>query len=100
MADTGADMLSIDRIDLADAKKKVGRRVSLMGNIKLHTLYSGTPIDVDRECREAILKAAHGGGYLLSSGFIYEPKTPLKNVKSLVEAAKKYGVYPIQHQHE
>jgi uroporphyrinogen decarboxylase len=97
MADTGADMLSIDRIDIADAKKRVGRRVSLMGNIKLHTLYSGTSMDVDRECRDAIMKAAHGGGYLLSSGFIYEPKTPCKNVKTLVEAARKYGVYPIQY---
>lgn len=94
MADTGADMLSVDRIDLADAKKRVGNRVSLMGNIKLHTLYSCTPKDVDRECQEAIIKAASGGGYLLSSGFIYEPKTPSQNIKALVEAAKKYGVYP------
>jgi uroporphyrinogen-III decarboxylase len=54
-------------------------------------------MDVDRECRDAIMKAAHGGGYLLSSGFIYEPKTPCKNVKTLVEAARKYGVYPIQY---
>lgn len=95
MADTEADMLSVDRIDLADAKRRVGNRVSLMGNIKLHTLYSGTALDVEKECREAIIKAATGGGYLLSSGFIYNAKTPCENIKTLVNSVKKYGVYPL-----
>lgn len=93
MADTGADVLSVDNIDLADAKRRVSSRVALMGNINLQTLLYGTPIDVERACKEAIDKAAPGGGYLLSSGYIYPANTPDENIKALVKSAEKYGKY-------
>lgn len=93
MADTGADVLSLDKVDLAEAKEKVGNRAALMGNIKLKTLVYGNPTDVELECRDAIEKASNGGGYLLSGGYIYPAKTPLQNVRKLIEAAEKYGRY-------
>ena len=93
MADTGADVLSVDNIDLADAKRRVGGRVGLMGNIKLQTLLYEAPSDVERACKEAIDKAASSGGYLLSSGYIYPANTPDENIKALVRSAEKYGKY-------
>jgi len=93
MADTGADVLSVDNIDLADAKRRVGDRVGLMGNIKLQTLLYGAPSDVDSACKEAIDKAASGGGYLLSSGYIYPANTSNENIRALVKSAEKYGKY-------
>ena len=57
MADTGADVLSLDNVDLSEVKEKIGRRVALMGNIKLKTLLHDRPIDVEKECKEAIAKA-------------------------------------------
>ena len=93
MADTGADVLSLDKVDLAEAKEKIGTRVALMGNIKLKTLMYGNPIDVELECRDAIAKASKNGGYLLSSGYIMSVGTPLKNVLALIHSAEKYGRY-------
>ena len=93
MADTGADMLSLDKVDLAETKEKIGSRVALMGNIKLRTLMYGSPNDVEAECSDAIAKASKGGGYLLSSGYIMAVATPLKNVAALIQSAEKYGRY-------
>lgn len=92
MADTGADVLSVNKIDLALAKKQVGDRVALMGNVKLD-VFLDTPAHVEKECREAMAKAASNGGYLLSSGYIYPANTPYENVKAVVNAVKKYGQY-------
>lgn len=96
MADTGADVLSVDKIDLADAKNRIGNRVALMGNIKLPTLFRGNQKCIAEACKEAIKKAASDGGYLLSSGYTYPVKTPCENVKTLVETTRKYGTYPIK----
>ncbi len=93
MADTEADVLSLDKVDLAEAKDKVGSRVALMGNIKLKTLVYDEPRKVELECRDAIAKAAKNGGYLLSSGYIYSVKTPLQNVRALIDSANTYGRY-------
>ena len=93
MVNTGADVLSVDNVDLADVKRRVGGRVGLMGNIKLQTLLYGAPTDVERACKEAIDKAAQGGGYLLSSGYMYPVDTPDENIKALVKSAEKYGKY-------
>lgn len=93
MADTGADVLSLDKVDLAEAKEKIGSKVALMGNIKLKTLLFGTPEEVELECKEAIAKASKNGGYLLSSGYIMPARTPVKNVLALINSAKNYGRY-------
>jgi uroporphyrinogen decarboxylase len=93
MIDTGADILSVGKIDLADAKKRVRDKVALMGNIKLETLLHGSSKRVERACIEAINKASFGGGYLLSGSYIYPANTPFQNVKTVVESAKKYGIY-------
>jgi uroporphyrinogen decarboxylase len=93
MVETGADVLSLDRVELGEAKEKVGSKVALMGNIKLKTLMFGKPSEVELECREAMARASKGGGFLLSGGYIYPAKTPVENVLSLIKSAEKYGKY-------
>lgn len=95
MADTGADVLSLDKVDLAHAKKAVGNRVALMGNIKLHALLYESPKSVEEACREAISQGASGGGFLLSGGYMYPANTPCRSVKTLVRSAEKYACYAL-----
>jgi uroporphyrinogen-III decarboxylase len=90
--ETKADVISVDKIDLVQAKRMVKGKVALMGNIKYNALL-GSKNDVVLSCKEALQKAAIGGGYLLSSGYIYPPDTPCENVRTLVESAKIYGRY-------
>lgn len=95
MVETGARILELDSmVDLTQAKEKVGRRVCLLGNLNpTGYLLQGKPEDVVREARETIEMAASGGGFILSSGCEIPLNAPIKNVKAMVEASKKYGAY-------
>ena len=80
--------------DLAEVKRKFGRRLALKGN--LHTtdvMLRGTPDDVRRESRRCMDVAAEGGGYVLSTGDQCGRDTPDANIFAMIEAAREYGVY-------
>lgn len=96
MADTGAGILELDyKVDLAEAKKMVGHRVCLMGNLNpSEVLLRGTPEIVAEEAQKCIHAAGKGGGYILGSGCELAYFTPLDNVKAMIETARK-NRYPL-----
>lgn len=99
MADTGAGSLSLDDvIDLEEAKKTVGDRVMLIGNVKpTATMYLGKPIDVEKDVKECLKKAYDNPkGYVLALGCGFPIDTPPENIYALREAAIKYGRYPYE----
>ena len=73
-ADTGADALETltpagrsGDVDLAEAKARVGKRITLNGGFNERVLYEGAPKDVDAEVRRCLDAAADGGRYILRS---------------------------------
>lgn len=54
-------------VDLAEAKKRVGRRMLLSGNVASERFVSAAPDEVRREVRDAIAAAAAGGGFTLAT---------------------------------
>jgi MtaA/CmuA family methyltransferase len=90
MADTGADVVEpldpLGGVDVADAKRRIGGRVALMGGVNTLTLANGTPEEVQVE---AIRKCREGGphGYILAAGDIVPPYTPLANLQAMVDVA-------------
>ena len=61
MAESGADVLSIDwRIDLAEAKRRVGDRVALQGNLDPCELL-GTPETIAESVKEILKKGGRPG---------------------------------------
>jgi len=95
--DTGADALQLDPdLDIADAKARIGDKMALIGNMhQLKTLQHGTPEEVELECRDMIRKAGQGGGYILSASGCLSSETPVENLDAMVNAAKKFGTYPL-----
>jgi uroporphyrinogen decarboxylase len=97
MADTGAGGLSLDNaIDLDEAKREVGSRVMIIGNVSpAESMFRGTPELVRLDVRNC-LKKAHDSpkGYLLGLGCELPIKTPPENVHALIDAARTYGAYP------
>lgn len=93
MAATGADILSIDQIDMQTAKEKVGDKTCLFGNVKpAETLLKGTPEMVAAEVKEIIEKAGDGPrGLIVSSGCEIPFNTPAENIAALIDAARYYG---------
>lgn len=99
MVDTGAGILSLDdTIDLAAAKRAVGDKVTLFGNVNpTATMYLGTPQDVRRDARECLTKGYDNPkGYILSLGCGLPMGAPSENIQALFQAAREFGRYPLQ----
>lgn len=80
--------------DLAEVKRLYGHHLSLMGN--LHTteiMLRGQPAEVEQASRQAIDDAAHGGGFILSTGDQCGRDTPFANIRAMIAVAKTYGTY-------
>ncbi|MFP3904868.1 MAG: uroporphyrinogen decarboxylase family protein [Armatimonadota bacterium] len=100
MVATGID--GIDTMDppplgnteLADAKKRVGDRIFLKGNIDpVNVLLQGTEELVRQNAREKLEAAMEGGGYILSSACSVAPHVEPEKLMALKEVVEEYGVY-------
>ena len=91
LADTGAHTVEpldpLGGVSVADAKRRIGDRVSLMGGLNTLTLANGTLEEVRAE---AIQKCREGGphGYVLAAGDMVPPTTSLNNLRAMVQVAK------------
>ncbi len=83
-------------MDIGEVKKRVGKRLCILGNIDcMHLLPFGTEAEVEASVRDTIAAAAPGGGYIISSSNSIHPGVKPENYIAMVKAAHKYGAYPI-----
>jgi uroporphyrinogen-III decarboxylase len=88
----GSLHLWFDQTDIFRAKKILGQKFCIEGNIPSSLLVTGSPRDVKECCRKLIEVCGTGGGYILGCGAaIANPK--LENLVAMVEAARVYGIY-------
>lgn len=98
-ADTGADALETltpagrsGDVDLADAKARVGDRITLYGGFNERVLYEGTAEDVATEVRRCLDAAGQGGRYILrSTGQIMAAQPG--HIEAMTAAVRQYGTY-------
>jgi hypothetical protein len=81
-----------DQTDIIRAKKILGDKCCIIGNVPTSLLMTGTPQDVKEHCRKLIEACAPGGGYILAAGANIDEGDP-ENLRALMAAAKEYGVY-------
>lgn len=95
MVDTGADILELDhKTDPVKAKQVTKGKPPILGPVDpAEVLWRGTPKLVEEKCKEAIKTIAQGGGLILGPGCALPADTPPENINTLIESAKKYGVY-------
>jgi uroporphyrinogen decarboxylase len=90
IAETGAHCFSLDyKVDMATAKKLIGSRITLAGNIDpVSVLNQKGPEDV-RAAGEACIQAgAEGGGFILTSGCDLPPTIPVDNIRAMLDLAQ------------
>jgi uroporphyrinogen decarboxylase len=87
MATCGADVLSIDwRVNLEDARARVGPKFTLQGNLDPCVLLS-TPETITVKARE-LIRIGGGQRHILNLGHGILPMTPVENARAFIEAAK------------
>jgi hypothetical protein len=88
----GSMMWYFEYMDMALAKKTVGRNLCIMGNLPVSVMATGTPEEVKEGCRKLIETCAPGGGYILSAAAHLDRGT-IENLHAMMDAVKEYGVY-------
>lgn len=89
LAATGADAYEVDsKIDLRVAKRRIGDRLCLIGNLNpTGVLLHGTAEQVRREAEKCISEGADGGGFILGTGCFVAWDTPLENLQAMVHCS-------------
>lgn len=92
--DLNISAFSVDNCeDMEEVKNALGDKVCLVGNIDpVSIIRNGTVEDVYREVKSCIEKASDSpNGYIVGSGCDIPGGAPIENIKSVIEATKKYS---------
>ncbi|MBM4139945.1 MAG: uroporphyrinogen decarboxylase [Nitrospira sp.] len=86
---SGADIVGIDwRIDIADAIKKLGKKVVVQGNLDPCALFLSEE-DIEERVKDILWKGEVARGHVFNLGHGVLPETPVKNVIALVKAVHR-----------
>jgi uroporphyrinogen decarboxylase len=86
IAATGCDCVGLDwTVDLGDARRRIGERAALQGNIDPSVLLA-SPDVVRREVQKALDSYGRGVGHVFNLGHGVPQLTPPENVAALVAA--------------
>jgi uroporphyrinogen decarboxylase len=88
--------LEPEAVDICSLKRRIGDRVTLVGNIEINTLSNGTVQEVETLTRDTLRQVAPGGGFILSSSNSLTRSCRVENVLGMINACSKYGKYPIE----
>jgi len=83
-------------MDIVALKRRYGNRLALLGNLDCALLARGTPEAIVAQVRHLMHKVAPGGGYVFSTSNSVLMDVPLENLYAMLDAAHRYGTYPIQ----
>jgi hypothetical protein len=87
----GRYILQLDgATDIFEAKKVIGGRMCLMGDVPARLLKLGTTHDVEQYCQKLINIVGKGSGFILSCGCDLPVDAKFDNVKTMVDTAKNY----------
>jgi hypothetical protein len=98
MEETGTDGIDtldpppLGTVDLADAKRRLGGRLFIKGNVDpVNTVLLGSAEETLAACRERIRIGKPGGGYVLSTACSVAPAAPPENVEQFHRAVEESG---------
>ena len=91
MAATGADALGLDwTTDIGDARRRVGDRVALQGNLDPCVLYA-SPETIAHETRQVLTRAGDAPGHVFNLGHGVHPAIDPEHVAAMVETVKGWS---------
>jgi uroporphyrinogen decarboxylase len=95
MPETGADLLSIDRIEVADAVAGAGKNCRIIGNYDTSSILLSDPQTIEREVAEMVTAGSScPKGFVAATGCEVPLTTPSENIRAFVRVAKETGFNP------
>jgi hypothetical protein len=89
----GKVLIRFTDTDMFKAKEVLGDHVCLMGSVPMNLLQIGSPSEVEEYCKKLIQVCGKGGGYIMRTCTDYIQEAKIENIKAMMDAVKKYGVY-------
>ncbi len=86
-------IMELENTDMKEAKKILGNRVCLKGNVPCTDLAFGTVSQVEDRCKQLIDDCGVGGGFILSSGCEAPLNSRPENIATMINTAISYGRY-------
>lgn len=92
MVETGANLISIDDVDMEYAKEVVGNKATLVGNISTTDEMLFGPEERIRESCMKLLKLMedYSGKFVLATSCDLSPKTPWNHIQVMMDVARSY----------
>ena len=91
MADAGPDALGLDwTIDIGDARRQVGDRVALQGNMDPCGRDS-SPERIDQEVQKILAGFGKGPGHVFNLGHGIHPEIPPEHAAAMIEAVHRHS---------
>lgn len=89
----GKALYKFEQTDMLAAKKALGDRVCIRGNVPASMLCTASPQEVKDYCKKLIDTAGKGGGFILDGATGIPDEARPENVKAMIEFTKEYGRY-------
>jgi len=98
LAQTGTAVVGVSALeDLAELKKRVNGRFGILGNLNGIAMTHWTDLETQAHVKEAIDKAASGGGFILADNHGEIPwQVPDSVLATISETVQDWGRYPIK----
>lgn len=98
LAETGTGAVGVSASEnLAELKQASRGKLSLIGNLNGLEMIHWSPEDAEAAVKEAIAKAAAGGGFIISDNHGEIPyQVPDEVLMAIAEAVRKHGNYPLK----
>jgi uroporphyrinogen decarboxylase len=98
IAETGVIAIGTSSLeDLAEVKRACRGRLTVVGNLNGVEMRRWTPSEAEGAVKDAIARAGHGGGFILSDNHGEIPwQVPDSVLFAMANAARKWGKYPLE----
>ena len=91
IADTGCDAVGLDwTVDIRDAKKRVGHKVALQGNMDPSVLYAPAA-RIEQEVKNILAGFGEGSGHVFNLGHGIHQDVPTESPKVFVNAIHEFS---------
>ncbi len=90
IADSGCTAAGIDwTCDLSEAKKIVGNKIALQGNLDPCVLYADKKM-IEREAHRVLKSYGHATGHIFNLGHGIHPDMPIESVETLIKTVREF----------